>query len=148
MPNILMTAVLAGGALVLSACGSDAESQPQTVTETATAQATTTPADAPVAPAQDAPQMPARPALNQCVAVDPAPDGRYQVFDAGSAVVTFADGRLTIESVTPAEGWTHRVDDQEPDEVEIEFQRGAEQLDLELEVDDGRLEVDICNDDD
>jgi hypothetical protein len=149
MPNrLMMSAALAGGALVLTACGSDAEPEPQTVTETTAAPAATAPAVEPVAPAQDAPQMPGRPALNQCVAVDPAPDGRYQVFDAGSAVVTFADGRLTLESVTPAEGWTHRVDDQEPDEVEIEFQRAAEELDLELEVDDGRLEVTICNDDD
>ncbi|WP_158220760.1 hypothetical protein [Mycobacterium lehmannii] len=50
--------------------------------------------------------------------------------------------------MTPAEGWTHQVDDQEPEEVEISFRRGAEDLDLEIEVDDGRLEVSICNDDD
>src|SRR5690606_40349133 len=91
---------------------------------------------------------PMRPARDQCVRIDPAPDGRYQVFEAGSAVVTFADGRLTVESVTPAEGWTHQVDEREPGEVEIEFRRDAEQLDLELDVDDGRLEVKICNDDD
>ncbi|ODQ92068.1 hypothetical protein BHQ18_04325 [Mycolicibacterium flavescens] len=80
--------------------------------------------------------------------VEPAPDGRYRVFDAGSAVVTFAENRLTLQSATPAEGWTHRVDDQEPEEVEIAFRRGAEELDLEVEVDDGRLEVSICNDGD
>ena len=70
------------------------------------------------------------------------------MYDAGSAVVTFTEGRLTLESVTPADSWTHRVDDQEPDEVEIAFRRGAEELDLEVEVDNGRLEVSICNGDD
>ncbi len=98
--------------------------------------------------AADGSRRPRPAGRNQCVRLEPAPDGRYQVYDAGSAVVTFADGRLTLESVTPAEGWTHQVDDQEPEEVEISFRRGAEDLDLEIEVDDGRLEVSICNDDD
>lgn len=140
---------LAGAVLLLPACGSGDDTQSTvTVTEPAatTAETSAPPPDT-AAPAQaDGP--PARPARDQCVRIDPAPDGRYQVFDAGSAVVTFADNRLTLETVTPAEGWTHQVDDEEPDEVEIEFRRGDEQLDLELEVDDGRLEVKICNDDD
>ncbi|MGV0838310.1 hypothetical protein [Mycolicibacterium thermoresistibile] len=150
---------LAGAVLLLPACGSSEEA-PSTVTVTEPGPATSEPAAGPTGTTgpgdQNAPPgtpaqadgAPARPARDQCVRIDPAPDGRYQVFDAGTAVVTFADGRLTLESVTPAEGWTHQVDDQEPDEVEIEFRRDAEQLDLELEVDDGRLEVKICNDDD
>ncbi|MGV0645052.1 hypothetical protein [Mycolicibacterium sp. XJ879] len=142
--------VLAGAVLLLPACGSSDEAQ-STVTVTEPAPAVTTSPSAPTAE-QQAPQTgvaaPARPARDQCVRIDPAPDGRYQVFDAGSAVVTFADGRLTLGTVTPADGWTHRVDDQEPEEVEIAFRRGPEELDLEVEVDDGRLEVSICNDDD
>lgn len=147
--SIAATAV-AGAVLLLPGCGSSGESQ-STVTVTEPAPAATTspsvPAAAPPAP-QPGAAAPARPARDQCVRVDPAPDGRYQVFDAGSAVVTFADGRLTLESVTAAEGWTHRIDDQEPEEVEIAFRRGGEELDLEVEIDDGRLEVSICNDDD
>jgi len=142
----------AGAALLLVACGSSDQTESTvTVTEpAATTEATTT--TGPAGPGeQNAPPAdgtPMRPARDQCVRIDPAPDGRYQVFEAGSAVVTFADGRLTVESVTPAEGWTHQVDEREPGEVEIEFRRDAEQLDLELDVDDGRLEVKICNDDD
>lgn len=149
----LGAAAIAGAVLLLPGCGSADDAQSTvTVTEPAPTAATTAPPGEP-ATGPDAGQTateaaPARPARDQCVRIDPAPDGRYQVFDAGSAVVTFADGRLTLESVTPAEGWTHQVDDQEPDEVEIEFRRDAEELDLELEVDDGRLEVKICNDDD
>ncbi|MDQ2636877.1 MAG: hypothetical protein M3Y83_08390, partial [Actinomycetota bacterium] len=142
----IAAAALAGAVLLLPGCGSSGESQ-STVTVTEPAPATVTTGEQPAAP-QPGAAAPARPARDQCVRVDPAPDGRYQVFDAGSAVVTFADGRLTLQSVTPADGWTHRVDDQEPEEVEIAFRRGAEELDLEVEVDDGRLEVEICNDDD
>ncbi len=141
---------LAGAVLLLPGCGSSGEPQATvTVTEPAPA-ATTSPSPTtgqPPAPETGA-AAPARPARDQCVRIDPAPDGRYQVYDAGSAVVTFIDGRLTLESVTPAEGWTHRVDDQAPEEVEIAFRRGAEELDLEVEVDNSRLEVSICNDDD
>ncbi|BBY83775.1 hypothetical protein H7I53_20355 [Mycolicibacterium pulveris] len=145
---------LAGAVLLLPGCGSSGETESTvTVTEpapTATASPTATAPQtgAPAPVPQTGPAAPARPARDQCVRVEPAPDGRYQVFDAGSAVVTFADGRLTLESVTPADGWTHRVDDQEPEEVEIAFRRGGEELDLEVEIDDGRLEVSICNDDD
>ncbi|MGE2726915.1 hypothetical protein [Mycolicibacterium pulveris] len=139
-----------GAVLLLPGCGSSDEPQ-STVTVTEPAPVATTSPNAPTTE-QQAPQTgaaaPARPARDQCVRIEPAPDGRYQVFDAGSAVVTFADGRLTLESATPADGWTHRVDDQEPEEVEIAFRRDAEELDLELEVDDGRLEVKICNDGD
>lgn len=138
---------LAGAALLLPGCGSTSEPQ-STVTVTESTPPSSSPAGGQTAPPQTGGVAPARPARDQCVRLDPAPDGRYQVYDAGTAVVTFADGRLTLESVTPAEGWTHRVDDQHPEEVEISFRRGTEDLDLEIEVDDGRVEVSICNDDD
>ncbi|MGE2719801.1 hypothetical protein [Mycolicibacterium celeriflavum] len=144
-----ITAV-AGAALFLAGCDATSETQTTvTVTESAP---TTQPQGEQSAPPATVPQTgtasPARPARDQCVRLDPALDGRYQVFDAGSAVVTFADGRLTLESATPAEGWTHQVDDQEAEEVEIKFRRGVEELDLELDVDKGALEVKVCNDDD
>jgi hypothetical protein len=40
------------------------------------------------------------------------------------------------------------VTDQEDDEVEIEFRRGGEEVDLEVEIDDGRVEAEVCVDDD
>lgn len=146
---------LAGAALLLSGCGSTTEPQ-STVTVTESVSLTSSPTSSPPggqtalpeAPAQTGAAAPARPARDQCVRLDPTPDGRYHVYDAGSAVVTFTEGRLTLESVSPADGWTHRVDDQQPEEVEISFRRGAENLDLEVEVDDGRVEASICNDDD
>ncbi|WP_193047588.1 hypothetical protein [Mycolicibacterium baixiangningiae] len=153
MKHMVLGAAVA--ALVLSGCGSGGGSSPETVTETVSAppaasQDTTPPGTAPpgTTPPGTTPPgtAPARPAVGQCVRLEPAPDGRYQVFDAGSAQVTYADGRLTVGPVTPAEGWTHEVADQEPAEVEIDFRRGAENLDLEIDVDRDRLEVKVCND--
>lgn len=90
-----------------------------------------------------------RPAPGSCVDIPEAPDGRYTVADAGTAVVTREGDRLVLGEVTPAEGWTHSVDDRDDDdEVEVEFRRGADELDLEVEIDDGRVEAEICADDD
>lgn len=93
--------------------------------------------------------LPPRPARDTCVDIPPPADGRYTVYEAGSAVVEFRDGRLVLGEVVAAEGWTSRVDDQEADEVEIDFRRGGQEvLDLEVEVDDGRVEAKICAEDD
>ncbi|WP_197377585.1 hypothetical protein [Mycolicibacterium baixiangningiae] len=143
MKHMILGAAVA--ALVLSGCGSGGGSSPETVTETVSAPPAASQDTAP--PGTTPPgTAPARPAVGQCVRLEPAPDGRYQVFDAGSAQVTYADGRLTVGPVTPAEGWTQEVADQEPAEVEIDFRRGAENLDLEIDVDRDRLEVKVCND--
>lgn len=56
--------------------------------------------------------------------------------------------RLVLGEVVPAEGWTYEVDDQDDDEVEIEFRLDGEELDLEVELHDGRVEARICADDD
>jgi hypothetical protein len=83
------------------------------------------------------------------VVVPEAADGSYTVYEAGTAVVTRDGDRLVLGEVSAAEGWTSRVDDQEDDEVEIDFRDTAgEVLDLEVEIDDGRLEIQICADDD
>jgi len=69
-----------------------------------------------------------------------------------TATVTVTDGRLAIADVQAADGWTSPVDDEDADEVEIDFRPDAQGtqdvLDLEVEIDDGRVEVQICNDDD
>ncbi|WP_409332789.1 hypothetical protein [Trujillonella humicola] len=97
----------------------------------------------------DAAGLPPRPQPGSCVDIPVPDDGVYTVYDAGTAVVRFEDGRLVLGEVRAAEGWTARVDDEEPDEVEIDFRRSADEvLDLEVEIDDGRVEAEICNDDD
>ncbi|WP_432547247.1 hypothetical protein [Kineococcus sp. SYSU DK004] len=103
------------------------------------------PEGAPAAPA--APAGP-RPASGTCTDVPVPEDGRYVVADAGSAVVPFTDGRLSLADVRAAGGWTTEVDVDDDDEVEVEWRRGQERLDLEVELDDGRVTAQLCADDD
>lgn len=93
--------------------------------------------------------MPPRPALDACVLVPVPGDGVYTVYEAGTAVITHTDGRLSLGNVQAAEGWTARVDDQSGEEVEIDFRRDGEVLDLQVEIEDGGVvEPNICADDD
>lgn len=163
------TALLVGAsALVLAACGGGSDSADGAsggVTLPPAADSAQPTADAGTAPAPDAQQptpdagaaaagddasgLPPRPQRGSCVDIPVPADGVYTMYEAGTAVVTFEGGRLVLGEVTAAEGWTARVDDQEPEEVEIDFRRSADDvLDLEVEVDDGRVEAEICNDDD
>jgi hypothetical protein len=127
-------------ALALSGCGGD---EP----------AATAPQQQPAAP-PPAPQAPTgRPAPGTCVLVQAGAGDQYTVADAGTAVAGREGDRLVLGQVSPAPGWTHEVTDQEvtdqeDDEVEIEFRRGGEEVDLEVEIDDGRVEAEVCVDDD
>ncbi|HSK61081.1 MAG TPA: hypothetical protein VK935_18720 [Actinomycetospora sp.] len=87
-------------------------------------------------------------APDQCVDLPEAQDGVYRVGEAGTATVVREGNRLVLVEHRAADGWVSRVDDLERDEVEIDFRRGGEVLDLEVELDDGRVEVEICADDD
>ncbi|TKJ20923.1 hypothetical protein [Blastococcus sp. CCUG 61487] len=62
--------------------------------------------------------------------------------------VTREGERLVLGEVVPAEGWTAVEIDRDDDEVEVEFRGDGIELDFEAEIDDGRLEVEVCNDDD
>ncbi|UOY02585.1 hypothetical protein [Blastococcus sp. PRF04-17] len=149
----------AGSLLLLTACGNGgeqddggtagstgttSEAPASSPAETGSATAQETGADGPV-PAG----YPPRPARDECVVIPEAADGAYTVYEAGTAVVTREGDRLVLGEVSAADGWTSRVDDQDDDEIEIDFRRnGSDALDLEVELDDGRKEVKICADDD
>lgn len=148
--------VISAAVLSLTACGDDGSA---TAEPGPTSPGTASPAaPAPGTPTQtptdddtggETAGLPPRPAPGSCVDVAEAGDGRYLVYEAGSAVVTREGDRLVLGEVQAAEGWTARVDDEEADEVEIDFRRdGTDVLDLEVEIDDGRVEVQICADDD
>lgn len=164
-------AVLGVAALALSACGGTdsgstvgpvevgTETVPGSATTDDTGDGTTssTTDDSTTPTAGDtgtaeAAGLPPRPERDRCVDVPEATDGVYTVYEAGTATVTVADGRLTLVEVQAADGWTSRVDDEDADEVQIDFrpdgQGSQDVLDLEVEVDNGRVEVRICNDDD
>jgi hypothetical protein len=71
------------------------------------------------------------------------------VADAGTVVVIRDGHRLVLGEIAPAEGWEAVVDDEEPREIEVELHRDGEELDLEIEIEDGgRLDVEVCADDD
>jgi hypothetical protein len=90
-----------------------------------------------------------RPARDECVTLPEAPDGLYQVADVGTVTVTVDGDRLVLGTVTPAEGWEAEEVEEERDEIEVEFRApGEDEIDFEAELDDGRLQVKVCNDDD
>jgi hypothetical protein len=74
---------------------------------------------------------------------DNAEPGTYQVGDAGEVEFDWDGERLTLIEVRPAEGWDYQIDDEESDEIEIDFRRGFDEVEFEVEVDDGQLEIEI-----
>jgi hypothetical protein len=94
------------------------------------------------------PAEPTRPGPDECTPIGEAADGRYQVFEAGTAVVRHSGNRLKVGKLTPATGWTARVDSADRDDVQVEFRKGGSGLDLSLELDDGLVEVEICHEQD
>lgn len=146
---------MAAGALVLTlaACGPDdpedvdlgegvaptEEGRPADATDEPTDGAETSTAE---------PEAQASPAADECVAVPEPPNGVYAVADAGTVTVTMVDGALVLGDVAPAGGWEAEVVEESDDEVEVELAAGGEQLDLEVEIDDGAVVAQICADDD
>ncbi|MFA9429634.1 hypothetical protein [Egicoccus sp. AB-alg2] len=72
--------------------------------------------------------------------------GTWPVGDAGTVTWDVRDGALVLVDVSPSEGWDATVDEEGDDEVEVDFRRGDEGWDFEVEVDDGRLEIDVYYD--
>lgn len=144
-----MIASAAAATLLLTACGSNGDTD-STATPESTATETAEPS-----PTDDQSEgdtqagLPPRPAQDECVRIEVPSGGRYTVYDAGQAVVQQDGQRLVLGEVEPADGWTSSVDSRDRDEVEIEFRSDSgEDLDLEVELDDGRLQAEICQDDD
>jgi hypothetical protein len=85
-------------------------------------------------------------------AIDPWTDhpieaqpGRWAVADAGFVEFDLTDGGLVLIDVTAADGWTARVDEEDADEIEVDFVQGSISHEIEIELDD-RLEVDVRTD--
>jgi hypothetical protein len=71
------------------------------------------------------------------------PGGTYQLGDAGTVEVRIDDDRLVVERVAVTEGWQLAAEEREDDELEVELVRGDQRWHLEVEVDDGHLDVGI-----
>lgn len=143
---------------VLVACGGDDEpesaaastSSSPTSEESSPSTAPSTPSDSPGAPGSQGAVNPGkvlpRPAPGTCEPVAESADGRYVVADAGEITLRMEDGTLRL-NVSSANGWGTSVRS-ENSEADVEFRRGADELDFEAELEGGRLVLRICADDD
>jgi hypothetical protein len=76
-----------------------------------------------------------------------AEPGIWPVGNAGTVTFDVVEGALTLEGYQAADGWTATVDEEESDEIEVDFTRDDQRWEFEVEIDDGRLEVEIRLDD-
>jgi hypothetical protein len=153
---LLAPAVIAVG--LLAGCGSDGDEQVAVVSTT-----TTSEAPAPNVPAGDTPAA-ADPAgrdagegrppgdrvpPGECAELAEAADGRYVVSDAGEVVVRRQGDDLVLEEVRAAEGWRFEGDrkGKKDDEIEVTFRREGRKVEFEAELDDGDLEIEVCDKD-
>lgn len=146
MRRLFVSAAIVG-ALALAGCGNNGDTEEPPPTPGPHDTAPTPPASPPAEQGTPGQAAPERPAPGSCVDLPEADDGRYQVADAGTAVVRRDGGRLVIEEVEPASGWSTEVTENVIDEVEIVFRGDGVELELEVEIDDGRTEVTVCHDD-
>jgi hypothetical protein len=65
------------------------------------------------------------------------------VADAGFVEFDLTDAGLVLIDVTAADGWTARVDEEDADEIEVDFVQGSISHEIEIELDDGRVELEI-----
>lgn len=74
--------------------------------------------------------------------------GTWPVGDAGTVTFAIVDGALELEDATAADGWQLDIDEQEPDEIEVDFRRGDVEWEIEIELEDGGtiLEIEIDQD--
>gem|GEM_PF-3032160 len=70
----------------------------------------------------------------------------YQVGDAGEVELRIEDGGLVLVEVRPNDGWNFEIDDEDRDEIDIDFRRGDEEWEFEAELDDGALDIEIDRD--
>ncbi len=87
-----------------------------------------------------------RPQPGSCEPVAESADGRYVVVDAGEITLRMEEGMLRL-NVSSSNGWSTSVHS-ENSEAEVEFRQGDDELDFEAEIEDGRLVLQICDDDD
>jgi hypothetical protein len=132
----LLTSFAAAALLVgAAACGDDDDAATTDTTPTT---------DAPAVNLGDDPET--EQAVAGCERLDERPDGVYVVGDAGEAVLEFDGSTVRLAETRPADGWTATEDtEDDDDEVEVTFSSDEDRaIQLEAEVDDGRLEIDVC----
>ncbi|MCC5947137.1 MAG: hypothetical protein JJT89_01665 [Nitriliruptoraceae bacterium] len=74
--------------------------------------------------------------------------GTWPVGDAGTVTFSIIDGALVLDDVTAEDGWSVDIDEQDADEIEVDFRRGDVEWEIEIELEDGGtiLEIEIGQD--
>ncbi|WP_166352936.1 hypothetical protein [Phytoactinopolyspora limicola] len=75
--------------------------------------------------------------------IDRADPGVYELGQAGSMEFTVDNGRLVLRDVVVADGWSLRMDEEDSDEIEFTLSSGNERWRVEIELDDGAVELEI-----
>lgn len=75
--------------------------------------------------------------------IDGAEPGVYDMGNAGSFEFTQDSSGLTLADVVVADGWDLSMDDEAADEIEFTLTNGDERWWVEIELDDGRVELEI-----
>lgn len=75
--------------------------------------------------------------------VEPAEPGVVVVGVAGSVEFDVGPDGLVLADVTTADGWEAAVTGESPDELEVLFVNGLAEYDVEIELDDGVIEVEV-----
>ncbi len=84
---------------------------------------------------------------SRCQTLDEASDGVYDLGDAGELVMERDGETLRLVEVRVADGWRYEEDDvDDDDEVEVTFRSDGREIEFEADVDDGWLDVEVCED--
>lgn len=75
--------------------------------------------------------------------IDPAEAGSYEIGQAGTVDFGVSGDGLTLNDLSAADGWELRIDEESSDEIEFTLQSGAERWWVEIELDDGEIELEI-----
>lgn len=66
----------------------------------------------------------------------------YDIPGVGRVTVEIIDARLELVSVS-APGWDIEIERAEADRVEVEFERGSDEVEFEARIDHGKIEIEI-----
>lgn len=75
--------------------------------------------------------------------IDGADPGVYTVGLAGTVEFAMANGGLNLVETTANDGWTYTVEEQESDDIEVDFRMGNVTWDLNVDLDDGEIDVEV-----
>lgn len=75
--------------------------------------------------------------------IDAAEAGSYEIGQAGTVDFGVSGEGLALNDLSAADGWELRVDEESSDEIEFTLQSGAERWWVEIQLDDGEIELEI-----